>query len=646
MVAGSMSMPTAPATAETVALSPGGQIGQLSPGFFSSELAFCVEAEAQSSETGLPTTELPATTVAGDAAPAESTSVDFLFTNRASLGPNQDGLFFDGLTEERAPASETAPGSGSPLAGIVFLLSGKGEAHSAPDPTEPSPDGSVLDVPTPDPAKVGTGSTDSMTPHTLAPEEMTAQKTAAAEITSEQIVRAARTADAAKQSQPTARPPIAFAARLTAVRAPRLSDGVPVPSERGGMELGTTGTPRAGSDAPDTEPAARPAAEPVSVAGTGFRILDSGGGAGPISPSALTVTTASGEDACLQPRAEPGPAAKSPETRAGLTLDPKGEDSGSRQVSEAPKFPAPVREAGASRGESGKAVISGARSMQSEVDGETGKPVAFNGELAPASAEEDAPESAAEPGGTRDLEERPERSTSTAVEESDRDDLVRRSPATKPPLGEPSLAREHARSEPSGQLHRVSSDTVSRPQHVGAGDSSSATKQTAGEPYRPVATLEEAPRTTRSVEKLELRVGGPGADGVDVEVAGREGRLRVAVRTADHDLTLSLRGSLSNLVNRLDAAGFRTETWIPHFSGAFGTGFDDAGSAGRDSAGHPGTGGGGERGQQSGQQGGQGQREHPDWSQEPDWNQEIEHSIADRTAGDKEAYQWMQLLRR
>lgn len=68
-----------------------------------------------------------------------------------------------------------------------------------------------------------------------------------------------------------------------------------------------------------------------------------------------------------------------------------------------------------------------------------------------------------------------------------------------------------------------------------------------------------APQPLGPARELRLRLEGHGATSVDVRVAARQGGLRVEVRTADTDLSNSLRRDLSGLVDRLEQAGFRTE---------------------------------------------------------------------------------------
>jgi hypothetical protein len=76
------------------------------------------------------------------------------------------------------------------------------------------------------------------------------------------------------------------------------------------------------------------------------------------------------------------------------------------------------------------------------------------------------------------------------------------------------------------------------------------------------------PSAAAHVREVTLRIGTAESKPVDVQVNQRQGQVYVAVRTADPGLQSSLRQDLPQLVNSLDHAGFRTETYVPHVSGA------------------------------------------------------------------------------
>jgi len=61
-----------------------------------------------------------------------------------------------------------------------------------------------------------------------------------------------------------------------------------------------------------------------------------------------------------------------------------------------------------------------------------------------------------------------------------------------------------------------------------------------------------------------MRLSHPDAPPVEVKVVDRAGTVRVAVRTADVNLTDNLQSGLSDLVHRLEHKGFDAEAWAPH----------------------------------------------------------------------------------
>jgi hypothetical protein len=63
--------------------------------------------------------------------------------------------------------------------------------------------------------------------------------------------------------------------------------------------------------------------------------------------------------------------------------------------------------------------------------------------------------------------------------------------------------------------------------------------------------------------QISLRLAGTDSANVDVQIRERAGKVQVAVRTGDSQLAKSLQSDLSDLVNRLDVRGFKTETWVP-----------------------------------------------------------------------------------
>jgi hypothetical protein len=63
--------------------------------------------------------------------------------------------------------------------------------------------------------------------------------------------------------------------------------------------------------------------------------------------------------------------------------------------------------------------------------------------------------------------------------------------------------------------------------------------------------------------QISLQLTGEDSTKVNVDLSERAGRVQVAVRTADPDLTKSMRTDLGDLVERLESKGFKTEAWVP-----------------------------------------------------------------------------------
>jgi hypothetical protein len=68
---------------------------------------------------------------------------------------------------------------------------------------------------------------------------------------------------------------------------------------------------------------------------------------------------------------------------------------------------------------------------------------------------------------------------------------------------------------------------------------------------------------SQPIREISLRLATAAAAHVDVLVAERAGKVQVAVRTGDPDLTKSLQSNLGDLLGRLEEKGFKTEAWTP-----------------------------------------------------------------------------------
>ena len=79
------------------------------------------------------------------------------------------------------------------------------------------------------------------------------------------------------------------------------------------------------------------------------------------------------------------------------------------------------------------------------------------------------------------------------------------------------------------------------------------------EPKPEISSGLQAPST----REISLRVSDADAAKVDVRLTERAGKVHVAVRTDDRELSKSLQSDLGELVGRLERKGYNTETWTP-----------------------------------------------------------------------------------
>ena len=74
---------------------------------------------------------------------------------------------------------------------------------------------------------------------------------------------------------------------------------------------------------------------------------------------------------------------------------------------------------------------------------------------------------------------------------------------------------------------------------------------------------EPAAKAPAPVKELSIQVGQTQQDRVQLRVVERAGELQVAVRANNPEMTQGLRQGLSQLADRLEQSGFRTDTWRP-----------------------------------------------------------------------------------
>ena len=159
---------------------------------------------------------------------------------------------------------------------------------------------------------------------------------------------------------------------------------------------------------------------------------------------------------------------------------------------------------------------------------------------------------------------------------------------------------------------------------VSVGNAPSASKPLVAQEPAPAITgaVKDGPASTHPIRDVSLRLSTPASGHVDVQLSERAGRVQVAVRTPDQELSKNLQTNLGELVGRLEEKGYRTEAWVPgNVAHAATTLRDASGSANSQSP--PGN---------SGSQGGfqndrQGQRESNQRSPQR-WKAELEETLS------------------
>jgi hypothetical protein len=71
------------------------------------------------------------------------------------------------------------------------------------------------------------------------------------------------------------------------------------------------------------------------------------------------------------------------------------------------------------------------------------------------------------------------------------------------------------------------------------------------------------PIRPQPMREISLKLADGASNQVEIQVLARAGKVEVAVRTADQELTKSLQTNLGELVGRMEERGYRTESWIP-----------------------------------------------------------------------------------
>lgn len=135
----------------------------------------------------------------------------------------------------------------------------------------------------------------------------------------------------------------------------------------------------------------------------------------------------------------------------------------------------------------------------------------------------------------------------------------------------------------------------------------------------PTETVTKDPLPSQPARQISFKLAGASSN-VNVLFTDKAGKVEVAVRTPDQNLTKSLQADLGDLVARLEASGLRTETWAPmiahHAPGSVAEPSNSANSQGQ--PGNPGSG--------SGNQQQRGQNES-DQRQQPRWMAQLDESL-------------------
>lgn len=136
----------------------------------------------------------------------------------------------------------------------------------------------------------------------------------------------------------------------------------------------------------------------------------------------------------------------------------------------------------------------------------------------------------------------------------------------------------------------------------------------------PTETVTKDPIPSQPARQISFKLAGASSN-VNVLFTDKAGKVDVAVRTPDPNLTKSLQADLGDLVARLDASGLKTETWAPTIAHhAPGSVAEPSNSA--NSQGQPGNSGSGSGNQQ--QQRGQNESNQ---RQQPRWMAQLDESL-------------------
>ena len=184
----------------------------------------------------------------------------------------------------------------------------------------------------------------------------------------------------------------------------------------------------------------------------------------------------------------------------------------------------------------------------------------------------------------------------------------------------------------AGPPTQVRNPAGSTPSGSGGGVFPSSRAERMSEPVRspaaappPSIEAEPGPDGDGRARGISLKIPVAGRSDVSVQLMERSGALQVAVRTPDSTLAASLRHGIGDLIQKLEAQGFRAETFLP--GGSVQPARSPAGSshAGEEQRGEHSSGGfGGDGGREQ-------QRRRQQGEDQPPWLDEMNKTMREST---------------
>ena len=137
----------------------------------------------------------------------------------------------------------------------------------------------------------------------------------------------------------------------------------------------------------------------------------------------------------------------------------------------------------------------------------------------------------------------------------------------------------------------------------------------------PLSPAESLPKSAAPLKDISLQVNQAGKERVDVRVVQQGSEVRVSVHSGDAGLTSGLRQGLSELQNRLEETGYRSEIWRPGVAAAPVAAANSTQASGNQAR------GGDSQPQQGGSQQQESGRRNQHQSNPPRWLEEMESTL-------------------